>query len=157
MSALMQSWHRMDRFPFGRFFFNRIIALRIPYTGSIRPRVVSLEPGKAMVEFSDRRAVRNHLHSIHAIALMNLAEFSTGLAMMSGQPANVRAILVGLSIEYLKKARGTMRASCLDELGPFHGSKREERRLTSEITNEEGEVVARAEAKWLMDQREAYT
>ena len=80
---------------------------------------------------------------------MNIAEFSTGLALISQQPKNVRTILVGLSIEYLKKGRGTMTATCCDEGGVLSGEK-EERRLISEVRDSNGDLVAKAEARWLL-------
>jgi len=66
----------------GSVVFSRILGLTIPYTGSIKAHVELLEPGHAIVFMKDRRCVRNHLDSIHAIALANLAELSTGLAMI---------------------------------------------------------------------------
>lgn len=152
MSQLIQTWNRFKQYPGGRWCFNMMIRMRIPYTGSIRPVVIKLEPGHAEVLFADRRAVRNHLRSVHAIALINAAEFSTGLAMMSSQPDSVRSILTGLSIEYLKKARGPITAICDDSRGPLSDDvEREERTLISELHNREGQIVARAEAQWLLD------
>ena len=84
----------------------------IPYTGSIKARIVRLQPGHAQVRLPDKRRVRNHLNSVHAIALANVAELSTGLAVLSGMPAGINGILIGLEVHYLKKARGELIAEC---------------------------------------------
>ncbi len=59
-----------------------------------------------------------------------------------------RAILKGISIEYLKKARGTLIAECQCEVPAT--SERQDLKIRGEIRNEAGEVVAVAEAHWLV-------
>ena len=58
----------------------------------------------------DRKAVRNHLDCVHAIALANLAELAGNIALAYSMPADARFIVSGMKIEYLKKARGTITA-----------------------------------------------
>ena len=94
----------------------------------------------------DRKAVRNHLNSVHAIALMNLAEATSGLAMNFGLPETARAIVTKLEIEYLKKARGTLTATC--ECGIPDASQDQEVQVVADIHNDAGELVARAIATW---------
>jgi acyl-coenzyme A thioesterase PaaI-like protein len=99
----------------------------------------------------DRGAVRNHLHSIHAVALLNLAEVASGLALNYSLPPGARAILTGLSITYLKKARGTLVATA--DLDPPRTTERREYDVESVLRDAEGDEVARATARWLVGER----
>ncbi len=120
----------------------------IPYSGSISPRVLELRPGYAKIQMRDRRAVRNHLHSVHAIALMNLGELATGLAMSLAMPEGGRGIVTGLSMEYLKKARGLLTAECTAP--SFDATVSAQHDFRADIVDEKGDVVARATAHWLV-------
>lgn len=123
-----------------------------PYTGTIRPRVEELREGYARVSMRDRRGVRNHLSSVHAIAMMNLAEVSSGLALLYALPDDARAILTGLSIEYQKKGRGTLTAEALVQVPA--SNERREYEFDSVIRDAAGDTVATATARWLVGPRE---
>lgn len=141
-------WKRLSPHPGGKWLFSKLVGYAIPYTGSIQPRVVSLQPGHALVKLHDRRRVRNHLKSIHAIALANLAEFTTGMATLTGMPPGSRAILTALEVEYHKKARGTLTAECRTELP---GSlEKQSMQVQSRIFDAEGDCVATGSATWLI-------
>ena len=72
-NPLRELWDRMSPFPGGKTVFSRLVGRMAPYTGTIRAKVTRLGPGTAEVVMPDRPGVRNHLRSVHAIALANLA------------------------------------------------------------------------------------
>ncbi len=105
-----------------------------------------LEPGYVRLTLRDRRAVRNHLNSIHAIAIANIAELASGLAMLSALPETVRGIPTGIRVQYLKKARGLLTAEARVQVPSVTADTNFE--VTSTVRNGAGEDVARATVTW---------
>ncbi len=143
---LLVLWSRLSSLPGGAWLFSRIFGRLVPYSGSVRPRILHLEPGFARVAIPDRRANRNHLRSVHAIALVNLGEMTSGLAMICGLPDDVRGIVTSLRMEYLKKARGTITAEARVELPAVTGDLTHE--VMAELRDSTLTVVARAFVQW---------
>lgn len=79
-SAALDLFQRFGASAPGRWLVSRLVCLRAPYFASIAPRIERLEPGLCIVRIRDRRAVRNHIGTVHAIALCNMAELAGGLA-----------------------------------------------------------------------------
>lgn len=141
-------WQRLSPLPGGKLLFSLLVGIFIPYTGSMRARVEQLQPGHALVKLPDHRRVRNHLRSIHAIALANLAEYTTGLAILSGMPDTARAILVGLEIKYIKKARGAITAECIATIPKT--DDRQEYLVNVVLRDGSNDTVATARVCWLI-------
>jgi acyl-coenzyme A thioesterase PaaI-like protein len=144
--SVLTLWKRLSRYPGGPWLFSKIFGRAVPYSGSVGPRIRVLEPGHAEIEVRDRRSNRNHLGSVHAIALMNLAEMTSGLALMAGLPPTVRGIITTLSMTYHKKARGTIRGIARVEV-PVVTEDRDFD-VKAECFDREGVLVATGSARW---------
>ena len=134
----------------GRTLFSFVIGRTAPYTGTMGARVVELRPGYARWQLREHRRVRNHLRSIHAVALVNLAEVTSGTAMLAALPAGTRGIVTQLSISYLKKARGTVTAECRCEPPMLAPGSEAPYDVHATVVDDAGDVVARATVTWLL-------
>ena len=88
---------------------------------------------------ADRRAVRNPLSCIHAVALANLVELTGNLALGYSLPDDARFIVAGMSLDYIKKARGTIIGEC--HTPPIDSSAKREYQIKITLRDESGDVV----------------
>lgn len=100
----------------GDRLFSFAFAQKAPYFGSIRPRFTVIEPNHAELVIPKRRAVQNHIGTVHAIALCNGLEAAMGALAESTIPANKRWIPKGMDISYTAKA--TTDITCIAETDP---------------------------------------
>ena len=145
-TKLLSAWRKLSPLPGGSWLFTQLVKWMIPYTGSVSPRVETLEPGFARISIAQRRRLEQHLGSIHAIALMNVAEFASGAAVTTALPAGYRGIVTKMTIDYFKKGRGTVTAESRPTLPDL--TVEGEYDFISEITDQKGDLIARATVRW---------
>jgi acyl-coenzyme A thioesterase PaaI-like protein len=148
-ARLARLWARLERVPAGRRLFSVLVGRFAPYSGTIGARVLELRPGYARLRLRERRRLRNHLRSVHAIALANLGELASGLAMTLALAPDVRGIPTTIRIDYTKKARGVLVAEGTASPPAVSGPVESEAR--AEIRDEEGDVVATVSVLWRLD------
>jgi acyl-coenzyme A thioesterase PaaI-like protein len=106
---LLSLFKKMSPFPGGKWLFSRMVCFKAPYFGSIRPLFTQVQTGLTTVTFRKRRAVTNHIGTVHAIAMANAAELAAGTMMEATLPRHMRWIPKGMDIQYLKKLSPTSR------------------------------------------------
>jgi acyl-coenzyme A thioesterase PaaI-like protein len=116
MSSVLKLYRGVTRLPLGDRIFSFAIARRAPYFATIRPRFTVLEPNHAELVIRDRRAVHNHIGTVHAIALCNGLEAAMGALAEATIPSHMRWIPKGMEVAYTAKADGDV--TCVAETDP---------------------------------------
>jgi acyl-coenzyme A thioesterase PaaI-like protein len=146
-------WRRLAPVPGGRWLFARLVCRRAPYFATIRPTVVELRPGRCEVRMRKLRAVENHIRTVHAIAICNMAELAAGLASDVTVPATHRWIPKGMTVEYLRRAETDLRAVAELDLLPALGAKAEVPVYVNAFDSS-GEAVFRATIRMWVSHRD---
>ena len=110
-SVVLRRWRQLGRTRFGRWLFARAVCRRAPYFASIAPLVEELRTGYCVASFAKRRAVENHIGTVHALAIGNLCELAAGMVTEVTIPNTMRWLPRGMTIEYLRKAESDVRAT----------------------------------------------
>ena len=136
-------WKQLSDKPCGKWIFSKTVCWKAPYFSTIQPQFVALRPGYCEVHIKKRRRVLNHLKTVHAIAMCNMAELVAGTMTDATIPTSHRWIPKKMTVEYLKKAVTNLRA--IAQLNPIpHFDNSVELPVTVDIIDTNDEVVFRA-------------
>ena len=122
-SPALRAWMRLQRNALGRWLFSRVVARRAPYLRTIKPRFLELGPRVCRVSFRKRRAVENHIGTVHALAIGNLCELAAGMCTEVTIPAGMRWIPRSMTIEYLAKAETDVTATARLDKDEWSGAE----------------------------------
>ena len=143
VTQALATWNKLSGSAFGRWLFSRVVCFKAPYFGSIRPVFDVLEPGRASARMRKRRAVTNHIGTVHAIAMANLCEFVAGTMTEVSVPASMRWIPRGMQIHYLDKAKTNISATAT--FPEIKEGVAQDVVVPVVVTDNEGKVVVRAD------------
>ena len=149
-TPLLDLYRKISRWPCGHWLFSKAVCFKTPYFGSIAPRITRLEHGRCEARIRDRRAVHNHIGSVHAIALCNLAELCAGVMTDASLPPGMRWIPKGMTVSYLKRASGDMHAVATPAIALVTASCGYDLPVNVDVVDAHGEKVFHAEIRmWL--------
>jgi len=117
MSQVLSLWRKTQGIPVvGPWAFSFAFGQKAPYFSSIHPRFTVLEPNHAELVIPKRRGVKNHLGTVHAIALCNGLEAAMGALAEATIPSDKRWIPKGMEVSYTAKASSDI--TCIAETDP---------------------------------------
>lgn len=149
-TPLLALYTKITRWPLGHWVFSKAVCFKAPYFGSISPTITRLEHGRCQARIHDHRAVRNHIGTVHAIALCNLAELCAGLMIDASLPKDMRWIPKAMNVSYLKRAKGTMHGTATPRIAIISATEGYELPVNVDVLDDAGDIVFNAEIRmWL--------
>jgi len=142
MNRVLSVYDKCSCLPFGNRLFSKLICFKAPYFRTIKPVFTALEAGFGEITIKNKRRVRNHINSVHAIAMCNMCELVAGTVLECTIPSHLRWIPKQMKVEYLNVARTDLTASC--RLGDVKWQDSMELPLTVDVVDTKGVVVLRA-------------
>ena len=136
-------WKKLSSKPGGKWAFSRALCLKAPYFASISPKFEELRPEFCKVSISKSRKVTNHLGTVHAIAMCNMAELAGGTMTEVTVPDTHRWIPKGMTVEYLKKATTRLVATATPAT-VMDLNQPSEYKVNIEVTDQLNELVFKA-------------
>ena len=101
---VMDMWQKLSPLPGGKFLLSQVISRKAPYFKTVGATIEELRPNYARVSMKKRRAVQNHIGTVHVIAICNLLEMAMGVCAEASIPKHLRWIPKGMSVDYTAKA-----------------------------------------------------
>ncbi len=155
MNKALAMWTNLEDKPLGKWLFARAVCWKAPYFSTISPRFEELKPGYARVSLKKRRAVENHIGTVHAIAACNLAELGAGTMMEASLPASMRWLPKGMSVQYLKTCKTDMVAECT--VGDFGEGPARDVIVSVDMKDTAGNLVVHADINMYVSPRKKVT
>ncbi len=124
-------------------------AVRFVRTGGLRFEDLTEE--RALLHIANKKRVQNHIGSVHAVAMALLAETATGAVLGMNVPDDRVPLLKSMQAEYLKRAKGDLRAEATLDAAARARILAEEKGeivVPVKVTDESGEEPIRCRMLW---------
>ncbi len=87
-------------------FFGKMVK----FTGTTGITIEELTTSRATISLKNKKAVQNHIGSVHAVASILIAESATGYLVGMNIPDSSVPVIKTIKADYVKRAKGDMKA-----------------------------------------------
>lgn len=123
--------------------------VRFVRTGGVRFEYLSEE--RALLHMPNRKAVQNHIGSVHAAAVALLAETASGAVLGMNVPDDRVPLLKNMQLEYSRRAQGDLRAEATLDAAARDRILREEKGeiiVPVKVTDDSGQQPVQCRMLW---------
>lgn len=106
---VLKLYNKLTKLPLGNKMFSMFAARKAPYFKTVSPVISKLVPGECHCLIKKKRAVENHIGTVHVIAICNGLEMAMGFMAEASIPKHLRWIPKGMQVDYTAKADSNIR------------------------------------------------
>ncbi|MEY1661536.1 hotdog fold domain-containing protein [Isoalcanivorax beigongshangi] len=103
-NKILQQYQKLAKLPGGKRLFSAVVCRKAPYFSTASPQLLELRANYCQAKLKKRRAVENHIGTVHVIAVCNVLEFAMGVLAEASIPSHLRWIPKGMDVRYTAKA-----------------------------------------------------
>ncbi|MBW1875524.1 MAG: DUF4442 domain-containing protein [Deltaproteobacteria bacterium] len=137
--------------PFDQQAVTLALGRTVKFVGTARLKVEELTSERAVVSVQNKKRVQNHIGGVHAMAMGLIAESATGFVVGMNVPDSAIPVIKSVKIEYLKRAKGGMRAEATltdAQRAAIASEPKGEVLVQCRVTDESGIEPIRVEMIW---------
>lgn len=150
LTSVVQTFQKLPA-PLRTFAISKAMGRVVKYAGTSGLRFEKLTANECIVVIPNRKKVQNHIGSVHAAAMGLLAETATGFMTGLSVPDNRIIVIKSMSLEYLKQARGDMKAVATysdEQIEYIKANEKGDIHVPVVITDESGTETVKATMIW---------
>ena len=128
-----------------------MIGRAVPFVGTAGVSFDEIRPGLVTVSIANRRRVRNHIGSVHAVAMTLLAEGATGFVVAMSIPDDKVPVVKSLTVQFVRRASGALTATATlthEDIARIERDEKGEIRVPVQVLDETGAEPITVEAVW---------
>ena len=128
-------------------FFGKMVK----FTGTAGIKIEELNEQRAVISLKNKKSVQNHIGSVHAVASILIAESASGYVVGMNIPDSSVPVIKTIKAEYVKRAKGDMKAIATltkAQLHEMHSQEKGETSVKVTVTDGEGKEPIIMEMIW---------
>ena len=133
------------------FAMTQAFTSQVRFAGTGKVQILELAEGRSVLQMQNVGKVQNHIGTIHASAMGLLAESATGVALGMTIPDDKVPVLKSQHVDYLKRAKGTLRAEATlpaDMRARVLTEDKGDFAVPVKVTDESGEEPIKCQMVW---------
>ncbi len=93
-----------------RKLLSGILGAAVPYAGTTRIQILKLDAKSSTIQVTNHRRTRNHIGTVHVVAMVMVAESATGFIVGMNAPDDRMVLLKKMTIDCKRRCEGTITA-----------------------------------------------
>lgn len=151
MSMMVEQVNKLPQ-PEKQKQLTQLIGGVIKYTGHTGVVIEELTYNRSMVSLKNRTEVQNHIGTIHAVAMILLAETASGILIAMNLPDDKLILAKHLNTSFVKRSTGDMKATATisqEQIDLVKSTEKGELKIDLVVTDETGIEPVKVEAVWV--------